>query len=199
MRPLLALLTLLAVAALAPTAPVPKETLAKFPDFYPLLPGTEWEYGVGESVVTVKVMDYAKKHGVRTGTLATFNGETEIATERIRVEAKGVYRTHINATKIDPPVLILKFGIKDETEWTTKAKVGDATVDFKFKLEGLEELKVPAGKYRAVKVAGSGDIAGTQSEAIYHFAEAVGIVRLEYRIGEGSGTMELKKFTPGKE
>ena len=199
MRLSLTLLVLVASAALAPAAPVPKAILKKFPDYYPLLPGTEWEYEAGESLFTVKVKDYEKKDGVRTGTLATFSGENEVATERIRVDAKGVSRTHINGIEIEPPVLILKFGIGDETAWDTKAKVGKDTVDFTFKLEGLEEAKVPAGKYKAVKVTGSGDIAGTKSRVVYHFAEGVGIVRLSYGVGGGGATMQLKKFTPGKE
>lgn len=199
MRLLLSAFILLAFAAVAPAAPVPKEVLKKFPDYYPLLPGTEWEYAIGEAAVTVKVQDYEKKDGVRTGTLATFANGKVAATEKIRVDETGVYRTHINVTKIEPPVLILKFGIKDETEWTTKAKAGEAEVDFTFKLNGLEETEVPAGKYKAVKVSGAGDIAGTNSRIVYHFAEGVGIVRLCYELNGATAEMALKKFTPGKE
>ncbi len=179
-------------------APVPKEILKKFPDYFPLLPGTAWEYGVGESTVTVEVQDYTERDGVRTGTLVTNANGKEVASESIRVDASGVYRTRINATKIEPPVLLLKFGIKDETEWATKCKVGEAKVDFTFKLEGQEEIETPAGKYKAVKVTGVGDIAGTKTQLAYHFAEGVGIVKLGYSVAGTETVLSLKKFTPGK-
>jgi len=180
-------------------APVPKDILKKFPDYYPLLPGTEWEYGTGDLAIIVKVEDYEKKDGVRTGKLVTYANGKDVAFETIRIDDTGVYRTHINDTKIEPAILLLNFGIKDETEWATKCKVGEAKIDFKFKLEGLVELEVPTGKYQAVKVTGTGDVAGTKTNTEYHFAEGVGIIRLGFDVG-GSGTvLSLKKYTAGKE
>ena len=67
MRFALLALSFVLLAPVSQAAPVPKEILKKFPEYYPLLPGTEWEYRVGESAVTVKVKDYAEKAGVRTG------------------------------------------------------------------------------------------------------------------------------------
>ena len=179
-------------------APVPKEILQKFPDYYPLLPGTEWEYLAGEIAVTVKVKGYTEKAGVRTGTLSTEVNGAEVATEAMRVDETGVYRTHINGTKIEPAVLILKFGIQKETEWATKCRVGEHKVDYLFKLDGLEEIEVPAGKHKAVKVTGSGTIAGTETQTEFHFAEGIGIVRLTYSIGGQRNILNLKKYTAGK-
>ncbi len=186
------------LAPVSQAAPVPKEILQKFPDYYPLFLGTEWEYRVGESAVTVKVKDYSEKAGVRTGVLSTEVNGAEVATEAIRVDETGVYSTHINATKIEPAVLILKFGIEKETEWATKCKVGAQKVDFRFKLEGLEDLEVPAGKYKAVKVTGSGTIAETETQTEFHFAEGIGIVRITYSIGGQRTSLDLKKYTAGK-
>ena len=198
MRFVLLALAFVLLAPQSPSAPVPKEILKKFPDYYPLLPGTKWEYEIGEAAVTVKVKDYAEKAGVRTGVLATEANGAEVATEAIRVDETGVYRTHINGTKIEPAVLILKFGIKKETEWATKCQVGEHKVDFLFKLDGLEDLEVPAGKYKAVKVTGSGTIAGTETQTEFHFAEGIGIVRLTYSIGGQRTILNLKKYTAGK-
>lgn len=198
MRFVLLALAFVLLPPLSRAAPVPKEILKKFPDYYPLLPGTEWEYRVGESAVTVKVKDYTEKAGVRTGILASEVNGAEVATEAIRVDETGVYRTHINGTKIEPAVLILKFGIKKETEWATKCQVREHKVDFVFKLDGLEEIEVPAGKYKAVKVIGSGTIAGTETQTEFYFAEGVGIVRLTYSIGGQRSILNLKKYTAGK-
>ncbi len=196
MRFLLLTFALIAMTQLAGAAPVPKEVLKKFPNYYPLELGNEWVYQVGENEVTVIATAVEKKDGVQTGTLETkVNGKT-VAAESMRVDATGVYRTHINKQEIDPPVLLLKFGIRDETEWATKSKVGNATVDFVFKLEGLEEIKTLAGEYKAVKVTGTGDIAGTVTQTKYYFADGVGIVKLSYSLGGGEAMLELKKFTP---
>ena len=78
---LLALVSVL-LAPASQAAPVPKEILQKFPDYYPLLPGTEWEYLAGEIAVTVKVKGYTEKAGVRTGTLSTEVNGAEVATKR---------------------------------------------------------------------------------------------------------------------
>ena len=198
MRFVLLALAFVLLAPLSQAAPVPKEILKKFPDYYPLLPGTEWEYRVGESAVTVKVKDYTEKAGVRTGILASEVNGAEVATEAIRVDETGVYRTHINGIKIEPAVLILKFGIQKETEWASKCQVGEHKVDFLFKLDGLEEIEVPAGKYKAVKVIGSGTIAGTETQTEFYFAEGIGIVRLTYSIGGQRTSLNLKKYTTGK-
>ena len=198
MRFVLLALSFVLLAPVSQAAPVPKEILQKFPDYYPLLPGTAWVYQVGETAVLVKVKDYTEKAGVRTGLLSTEVNGAEVATETIRVDETGVYRTHINGTKIEPAVLILKFGIEKETEWATKCKVGEHKVDFRFKLDGLEDLEVPAGKYKAVKVTGSGTIAGIETQTEFHFAEGIGIVRLSYSIGGQRVSMDLKKYTAGK-
>jgi hypothetical protein len=198
MRFLLLTFALTALTQLAGAAPVPKEVLKKFPNYYPLELGNEWLYQIGgENQVLVVVTAADKKDGVQTGTLETKANGMTIASEKMRIDATGVYRTHINKQEIDPPILLLKFGIRDETEWATKCKIGDATVDFVFKLEGLEEIKTPAGDYKAVKVTGTGDIAGTNSSTTYLFADGVGIVKLSYVAGDRQNTLELKKFTPG--
>ena len=197
MRFLLLTFAWTALSQLASAAPVPKEVLKKFPDYYPLELGNEWLYQIGGSEITVVVTAADKKDGVQTGTLETKAQGKTIASEKMRIDATGVYRTHINAQEITPPVLILKFGIRDETEWATKSKVGDATVDFVFKLEGLEEVKTPAGDYKAVRVSGAGDLAGTDSSTSYLFADGVGVVKLSYVAGGREAVMELKKFTPG--
>ncbi len=197
MRFLLLALALTALTQLAGAAPVPKEVLKKFPNYYPLELGNEWLYSVGENEVTVVVTAADKKDGVQTGTLETkVNGKT-VASEKMRIDATGVCRTHVNQQEIDPPVLLLKFGIQDETEWATKCKVGKAFLDFVFKLEGLEEIKTPAGDYKTVKVTGTGEIAGTNTQTANHFADGVGIVKISYTIDVNEVTMELKKFTPG--
>jgi hypothetical protein len=199
MRSLLLLLAVFAISEFTPAAPVPKEILKKFPDYYPLLPGTEWEYeGDGGPAVTLKVTDYANKDGVQTATLKSFVKEKAVASECIRIDQTGVYRTQINNMKIEPPILMFKFGIKDETEWTTNSNVGESKIDVNCKLEGVEEIKVPAGKYQAVKMTGTGMIGDTKSQMTYHYAEGVGIVKMAYSLQDAKTTLSLKKFTAGK-
>ncbi len=196
MRPLLAVLL---VAVVAVAAPVPKKVKAKLPDYYPLADGTEWVYAMGESEVTVRVTEFTEKDGVKTGKLVTSIGGKDVASETIRVDQEGVSRTHMNSTNIDPPVLLFKFGLADDESWEVKSKVGESKVKGKLTLKGVDKLSVPAGGYDAVLVSGKMTLSGTAVETNWWLAEGVGIVKLEYTIGESaSPSLELKKYTPGK-
>ena len=186
-------------SSVAVAAPVPKAIKKKLPDYYPLTAGSTWVYTMGQTEVTVKATEFEEKDGVRSAKLVTELGGKQVSDEVIRVDAGGVSRTHINGTKIDPPVVLLKFGLADEEEWPVKSKVGAAEVKGAFTLKGLEEVTVPGGKYEAVFVLGACDIAGTPTTTKWWIAEGVGIVKLSYSIGgSDSAPLELKKYTPGE-
>ncbi len=192
-------LVLLLVATPAVAAPVPKAIKKKFPDYYPLTAGATWVYNMGATEVTVRVKSVEEKDGVKTGVLATEHNGKEVATETIRVDKDGVTRTHVNNTKVDPELLILKFGLADEEGWTVKSKVQQTEVGGTFTLKGVEKVTVPAGELDAVVVKGDCKIAGTATQMTHWFADGVGIVRLKYTIGgQDSAPLELKKYTPGE-
>jgi hypothetical protein len=193
-----ACVVLLAVTSVV-AAPVPKAVKKKLPDYYPLTAGSIWEYQMGTTEVVVKATEFEEKDGVRSAKLVTEHQGKEVSNEVIRVDAGGVSRTHINDTKIDTPVVIIKFGLADEESWPVKSKVGGAVVEGTFTLKGVEAITVAAGKYDAVLVEGEADLAGTATTTKWWLAEGVGIVKLSYTIaGSESVPLELKKYTPGE-
>jgi hypothetical protein len=183
-----AVVALLFAAAVAVAAPVPKTIKAKLKDYYPLADGTAWEYQMGAAEVTVRVKDVTEKDGVRSAKLVTEQGGKEVASETIRVDKDGVFRTHINSTEIKPPVPLLKFGLTDDESWEVKASVQASEVKGTFTLKGTEKVKVPGGEYEAVLVVGECTIAGTQTGTKWWLADGVGIVKLEYSIGGTAST-----------
>lgn len=197
MRCALLLLTLLAPLAVA--APVPKKLKEKLSDFYPLADGTNWVYEMGQTEVTVRATEFKEKDGTRTAKLVTEHSGKQVATEGIRVDKEGVFRTHINDTEVKPPLLMLNFGLADEESWVVKTEIGVSKVDGKFTLKGVEKLKLPGGEYEAVRVDGECNINGTGTATKWWLADGVGIVKLEYNVGGTTSTpLELKKYTPGK-
>jgi hypothetical protein len=197
MRAAVALLLLAAPFALA--APVPKALKAKLKDYYPLAEGTTWEYKVGQEECVVRATEVTHMDGVTTSKLVTEHNGKQVATETIRVDKEGVFRTHINEAEVRPPVPLLKFGLTDEDGWEVKSKVLASDVTGKTTLKGTEKVKVPAGEFDAVLVVGEWDLAGTETATRWWLADGVGVVKLEVRV---SGTLhtqsELKKYTPGK-
>lgn len=190
---------LLFVAAAAVAAPVPKTIKAKLKDYYPMADGATWEYSMGGTDVTVRVKDVAEKDGARSAKLVTEHGGKAVASETIRVDKDGVFRTHINDTEIKPPVPLLKFGLTDDESWEVKAAVQSSEVKGTFTLKGTEKVTVPSGEHDAVLVVGECTIAGTQTGTKWWIADGVGIVKLEYSIGGTASTpLELKKYTTGK-
>ena len=53
-----ATVTLLSQSAIA--APVPMDDLKKLPKYYPVVPGTVWEYEMGETTQKIRVTDSKK-------------------------------------------------------------------------------------------------------------------------------------------
>lgn len=191
--PLLVLLAPLAVAA-----PVPKKVKEKLSDFYPLADGTTWVYEMGQTEVTVRATEFAEKDGVRTSKLVTEHSGKQVATEGIRVDKVGVFRTHVNGTEVSPPIPLLKFGLTDEDGWEVKATLGESALAGKFTLKGAEKLKVPAGEYEVVVARGEVNIGGTDTTITWHLADGVGIVKMDYSVGGTSTPLVLKKYTPVK-
>lgn len=194
-----AVVALLFVASVAVAAPVPKTIKAKLKDYYPMTDGATWDYQMGNTDVTVRVKDVTEKDGARSAKLVTEHGGKAVASETIRVDKDGVFRTHINDTEIKPPVPLLKFGLTDDESWEVKAAVQASEVKGTFTLKGTEKVTVPGGEYEAVLVVGDCTIAGTTTGTKWWIADGVGIVKLEYSIGGTASTpLELKKYTPGK-
>jgi hypothetical protein len=190
-------LTLALVLAVAPAAPIPKER-AKTPDYYPTALGSKWVYKVGETEMATEVTAVEAKKGARLATIATLVNGKAVATERLSVSANGVFRDRINKADLKPPLCILKLPLKSGDKWEVDSDVQGQAMKMALTVRESEEVEVPAGKYKAVRVDADGTIAGTQTGVTYWFAPDVGVVKIRYTIAGNESIMELKSFTTGK-
>ncbi|HET6576267.1 MAG TPA: hypothetical protein VFG68_21880 [Fimbriiglobus sp.] len=169
-------------------------------EYYPLKKDTKWTYKVGETTITVKVSN----NDSSGATLETLVNDKPVASEVIRVQSDGVYRTQINKAKIEPPVMILKLDngkvAAKGTKWKVDSKIQDQPVKGEFTItEDKEKVKVPAGEFEAVVVNGPDfEIAGTKTGVKYWFAKDKGIVKLTYNIAGNEAMLELKEYAEGK-
>jgi hypothetical protein len=176
----------------------------KTPDYYPLKVGTKWHYQIdvgGGQKVTV-VYQITKTETVNGKPMAILeqliNGEVK-ATEYVSAETGGVYKYRNNGYDFAPPVCLLKYPIREGSSWQTETKLGTKEFTVIGREGRVEEVQVPAGKYRAVSVKIETTVKGNKISTTYWFAPDVGIVKqsAEYQPGK-SQSMELAKFEEGK-
>jgi hypothetical protein len=104
---------------------------------------------------------------------------------------------------VETPFFKLKRDLRKDDEWEGEAKAAENPAKHHYRVEQEEEVEVPAGKFKAVKImvkieSGSRHVA----EGFEWYAKNVGLVKSEMTIkfgGEGPTIVtELKEFKPGK-
>jgi hypothetical protein len=193
------LVLVLGIAGAAQQAPTENE---KTKDYYPLKPGTKWFYNVNADGQNVKVNNQvAKLEKIDGKTLAlvetVVNGSVSMS-EHMQSTDKGVFRHRTNGIELSPPVCILKFPFKKDETWESTTMVGNESLKIKAKAIDTEEVTVPAGKYKALKVDADMTAAGMQISTTYWFAPDVGVVKQTTNLGGKNIILELEKFEAGK-
>lgn len=178
----------------APPAPAGTE-------YFPLKKGSKWIYKLNDIEVTVQVGD-TKNGETKLETLS--NGKV-VASEDIKVDATGVYRTKINNAEIKDPVKILE--LKDGKpaakggKWAVKSKIQnqDVTGEFEIKDDKAAAKILTVDYTNVVYVEGAKlNVAGTETAVKYWFAPGKGIVKLSYTINGQEAVLELKSYEEGK-
>jgi hypothetical protein len=222
-RPIAALGTLILTLAAAPVLltiscglrPGRKETEATL--YFPtrvgsiriyrgdLFGGCEW----AEVVTAVEEKD--GQHLVTVA--ATKVGEmVDANTERQRyvVSREGVFHQayywpieHTEWKEITPPNCLLKLPYSPGNRWHRTMNWFREPDDPEQKLNlitgGIEEVRVPAGTFRAIRVDGVGDYLGKHCQLTVWYAPGVGTVRSRTNDRGAVWTAELYSFTPGKD
>jgi len=195
-RPLSAVLFL----ALVPLAAAQDD---KKPDLYPLTEGNKWQYSVsvmGNKVdVVTEVTASATKKGKTTATVTAKTPDGNDISEELTADAKGVYRASISGVKTDKPLTIIKYPVKNGATWTEEIKINGMDAEVKTTVGDTEDVKVPAGKYKATPHEAVIKIGGQEVKATSWYADGVGIVKQKMTFGGIEATMELKKFTKGSD
>ena len=112
---------------------------------------------------------------------------------------KGIFRHRYNGVEITPPICLLKFPIKKNDSWKTESVTGKEKVKMACKSDE-EEIEVPAGKFKTVKVVLDAEVvdAGIIVSTTYWFASRTGIVKQHVNINGMQFSILLEKFEEGK-
>jgi hypothetical protein len=96
-------------------------------------------------------------------------------------------------------VLFFKLPPKKDQSWNVDSKAGGASIKGTFKDAGEEDVKVPAGSYKAVVVASQDlEANGVKMSITYYFAKDVGMVKQVVEIAGQKVIVELEKYEAGK-
>ncbi|HZY85237.1 MAG TPA: hypothetical protein VFE78_10435 [Gemmataceae bacterium] len=167
--------------------------------YYPLAVGATWEYKVGESKFTMKVTKHEKVGNVLCARLEMLKDNKPQSFEHVSVTKDGVCRNTFEDKEAMPPVLFFKLPPKKDQSWNVDSKAGGASIKGTFKDAGEEDVKVPAGSYKAVVVASQDlEANGVKMSITYYFAKDVGMVKQVVEIAGQKVIVELEKYEAGK-
>jgi len=211
-RPLLALI----VAALfaAPAGPAAARPTAG-DSYYPLAVGSKWTYTADYADDTVLVHEVTGMEKV--GDVECFVVEhktvgSTLGTRLMRKEwlAPGpdgllIHKVQRGRSELDveKPFFKIKTVMRKDDEWKGQAKAEENPPQYHSRVEGEEEIEVPAGKFKTWKIHIRIESGTRHSvEGTEWYAPNVGLVKSDVTIrasGEDfSLVSELKKFEPGK-
>lgn len=197
---LLATAIFLSVVEPAPPTKVPPKEAR----YFPTTVGTRWVYDVRSGIEKVQVerviTKVEEKDGAHIVTVVQeYKGETEPVGKFI-VSAKGLQQVEYGGKTIaDPPDLLLKLPAKPGDIWEPPAgkKVEPREPKLTYTLTAIEEVEVPAGKFRAVRVDSVLEETGHQPyRQTTWYAQDIGMIK--WIRGGDEFTQVLRSFTPGK-
>jgi hypothetical protein len=188
-----ALPLLLALAAPAPA----QEKLAQTP-YFPLAVGSAWTYKAGDGRFTVRVARHEKVGPVLTARLEVVADKKVVAFENVGVTPGAVVRYALDGKEAKPPVAFLKLPPKKGESWKVESALAGAPLKGAFKA-GEEEVKVPAGTYKAVAVTAQDlEVNGVKVHLVCYYAAKVGLVKQVQEIAGRKLVIELENYEPGK-
>jgi hypothetical protein len=198
---LLTITALTFLAALAPAAPVPDDRRPVL--YFPVKKGTKWVYTNGTAEGRVVVLSAVEsKGGTTVLTMVTQLPEGETAPyQKVKLSDAGVFSVELAGEPIDPPLCLLKLPVRNGLMWEESTPSGVLTTKCTATAFGPEDVVVPAGRFRAIRVELEVDVAinGVKGAGPYRlknwYAPGLGCVKQM----SGDWTEELKSFTPGKD
>ena len=170
-------------------------------NYYPLDVGNQWTYKVkvGEKSA-ILVSTITKVETVNGLSLALLEGELNgerKTTEHLRQTEAGVFRYRNNGADLDPPACLVQYPVKSGAKWQGQFKISAEPVMY-FCEAKEESVVVPAGKFKAIRIAMHLESKDRKSTTTYWFVKDLGIVKqtVKQTVEDGglSAMMELEKF-----
>jgi hypothetical protein len=110
----------------------------------------------------------------------------------VRVTEKGIFGRRADDAALDR--CRLKLPAKKGDTW----EVVDQAVKTVYVVVGDEEVEVPAGKFKTIRIDSTTELPKYTLKNSTWYAADVGVVKMWYNSGGGEVTQSLKSFTPGK-
>jgi len=112
----------------------------------------------------------------------------------------GVFRISNGSFIYDPPYRLLKLPAKEGEKWesVSPAMGGAPKYVFKFTSGTEEEVEIPAGKFKAIRVEAEEETNGLVTRTTYWFAVGLGAIKIRTRYKDVERVQVMKSFTPGK-
>lgn len=192
-----------------PTAPAPDAL------YFPTELAATWlyeeDFGWGKHEIRYKVTSVEKQSDGLVVSVGPPNPGRINTADRWLVSEKGLFRLQVAGVKLDAPLCVLRLPFKSGEKWKVRISGsrqlprdadGNQIVSSIQTQTGsvteaaVEEVVVPAGKYRAVRVEMVHSPAGgKETRYTSWFAPGVGEVKV---VVDGNKVRILKSFTPGK-
>jgi hypothetical protein len=172
--------------------------------YYPLKPGTEWEYTSDATTVSIKVAKHEMKGSYMTARVETTIDGKVVLTENLTVTKEGLLRAGTNDVAASKPTIVIKLPPKAGDKWRIDSEINGEKLEGELACEAIaEKIKVPAGEFTAVKVGGTfatTAISGDKQEysLAAWYAEGTGPVKIILKTQGIDTILELKKYTAGK-
>jgi hypothetical protein len=187
--------------AKAPVVEAPKDAT-----YYPLVVGNTWHYKIGDNHFLLRVAKFEKIGDLNCARIEMVADDKVASFEHIAVTKDGVVRVAYDDRKADPPLLFFKFPTKKGQEWTVNSVIGKTDkspgekVTGKFTEGVVDKVATPGGFSRNVITCTSNDLDanGLKLSFTYYFAENVGMIKQEIKVGDQPVVIELERFEPAK-
>lgn len=204
MRRILAAVFVLALVPSALSSPAPKDR-PNAAAYFPIRVGDRWvlkmQNGEAISEITEVVTEVEKKDGDFIVTVGReVRGELR-AYSKTRVSDGGLFRITMGKAEYDPPVCVLKLPAKKGDSWTSEPNGtgGKLLRSQKHTIAGEEDIDVPAGKFKALRIEIELSIeSGNGFQSTIWYVPGMGPVKTITKVNGRERIQVLKSFTPGK-
>ena len=157
----------------------------------------ERDYGAQSWELVLEVTDVRHEGAALIVTLREVEGDLAPESYRFDVSAKGVYSVGEGDAALGSPVCFLRLPFKKGETWEAAHKLDGETYPTKYTAAGEEEVEVPAGKFRCLRIESEYVFKGATCTRTCWMAPRCGMVK-KVDAGMGYvGTTVLKSFTPG--
>jgi hypothetical protein len=165
------------------------------PIYLPTAVGAKLNYKVPDGHVVETVTAVEEKDGRTAVTLDRRHSAGFEVTVIYRLAGDGVYRLAFGDRRYDPPICVLALPVAEKKGWEHDLPLdGGPTARVKARVVGEEEVTVPAGKFKAVRV--DTEFQTPKADPIHSsewYAVGIGLVRL---VSGGEDVYVLTSFTP---